>query len=442
MTVYKHSAIYFLKILILVFLLLFPINASADSNINMQDLNNWPPVIQNLELMHAKDPYNKQIIDSLANAYNNYGTLLAQNKRWNEAESNLNKSVKLNSSSRTKIAINLSNIYVAHAMELYNAPDTSYNSYQHLESKQLVMQALSFNQNNASAYILLGDIEYMNQQMPAALEAWKRAAQLLPDNAQVKQRLAKIQREANTETAMHEKYNAFFLIKIDPDLAYLPNFDINDSLNNARIAVATDFQFNQQQKIPVVVYTLDQYQQTLTDAPEWSEGAYDGKLRIIIPKNNINPKQINTTIVHEYTHAVIGNLTNNLCPRWLNEGLAKYEEFKHGVPPNISYLALAYNNNLLIPWSEIDQHFLSTNKQEVLLAYQQSFSFVYYLVQKYGMTRMVSLLKTIGTGISFNKAFEQNYGLPLDVLQKSWQLWLNDFIPHWAEAPATSNYGY
>ncbi len=443
MAAFKYSIISILKILTLVLLLSFPINAySADSSTNMQDLNNWPPVIRNLEIMQLQDPYNKQVIDALANAYNNYATLLAQDKQWSEAESYMRKAVALNSSAVAAISANLSNIYASHAFELYNDQSSSYENLTHTQTRQLLAQALALNPNNANAYILLGDIEYMDQKMPLALEHWQKAAQLLPNNQDVKNRLDKITRETKTEANMHEKYNAFFTIKIDPDLAYLPDFDINDALNNVRIQVGQDFNYIQQQKIPVVVYTQDQYQETLTDAPNWSEGAYDGKLRIILSKNKINTKQVYTTIVHEYTHAVVGDLTNNNCPRWLNEGIARYEEFKHGVKPQLYMLALAYNNNMIIPWNNIEQYLVSANKQDAILAYQQSFSFVYYLVERYGMIKLINLLKTLGTGLNFEKAVEQNYGLPLINLQNNWKLWLSEFIPHWAEAPETKNYGY
>lgn len=423
-----------LKVLLLVFLLLI---WSLDLDLSAQENNtDWPKLIQQLEDEQNKQPNDIQIKDSLANAYNNYGLIFANEKQWSQAESYLQKAMATNPSSLA-IKKNLSNVYFAHGYDLYENPTTqNYNSYSHTEAKQLANQALALNNKNTNAYILLGDIEYINQDMRKAQAAWQKAAELNPDNQDVKNRLAKITREAETENNMSEKYNAFFIIKVAPELENVQGFDINQALNSARIAVANDFNYKQNYKIPVIVYSSQQYQDTLTDAPQWSEGAYDGKLRIIMSKNQKLFKQINSTIIHEYTHAVIADLTNGNIPLWLNEGIAKYEEYRHGVAPLINVLALAYNTDTILPWDKINESFTASNKSEVILAYQQSFSFVYYLVERYGMSKLVALLNELGKNPDFPVVVQQIYQLPIEKLHSNWRLWLTNHIGTWAEAPA------
>lgn len=396
---------------------------------------NWPVIIQQLEAAYSENPNDPEIIDSLSNSYNNYGLEFANNKSWVQAENYLQKARDINPNSEG-IKKNLSNVYFAHGYELYeDRAKANYSSSSHDEAKQLANLALSIDPKNLNAYILLGDIEYINQNMRNAQLAWQKAAQLAPENEQVQQRLAKIVREAETENNMNEKYNAFFIIKIEPSLENIPNFDIAEVLDYARSNVSQDFNYKQNSKIPVIVYSATQYKDTLVEAPLWSQGAYDGKLRIIMSTNPKMFKQVRSTVVHEYTHAVIDAITHGNCPLWLNEGIAKYEESKYGVPPLINVLALAYNTNTIIDWNKINEEFRSPVKSEVLLAYQQAYSFVTYIVQKYGMSKLVLLLNTLSTNPDFPIAFNDTYGISLETAQQNWRSWLTGYIKTWAEAP-------
>lgn len=448
----KHSAlILILKIICVVLLLLVPINAPGDDvtanpspDAQMQDLAYWPPLIAKLEDLYSKHPNDPQVIQALANAYNNYGVLLARNKQWSQAESYLQQSINI-SPDPTLIKKNLSNVYYEQGMEIYQNHST-YTTYQAGDAKQLATQAINFDPQNVNGYLLLGDIEYMEQNMPAAERAWQTAAQLVPDNAAVKERLAKITRETNIESPMNAVFNPYFNIKIDPGVQQNPNFDINMLLNYAHDNVAPDFQFYQNFKVPVVVYNKSQYHEEMIDAPGWVEAAYDGKIRITIAPDQKKFDQLYSDVAHEYTHVIVGMLTNNNCPRWFNEGLAKYEEYRHGIPPRIYLLALAYNTNEILDFNKLNEALISPNKEEALLAYQQSFSFVYFIVQRYGMSKIIALLKLLGTNAEFASAVQQIYGVPLTTLESNWRLWLTDFITNWADKPALetspANVGY
>ncbi len=424
----KQFLTYILLAISLVGLSIWPLNAAAAEE-------NWPTIIQQLEAARATNNADTKINSSLATAYNNYGLTFAHQKQWQQAEIYLQKAAATDPSNNN-IRLNLSNIYFEHGFELFQSPDSNaFGGSSHSQAKQLATQAIEFNPNNINAILLLGDIEYMNQNMQEAQASWQKASLLAPQNQQIKQRLDKISREANTESGMQDRYNTYFIIKINRDSDNIPGFDISASLDAARIAVSNDFNYLQKHKIPVIVYSVSEYQSTLKDAPEWSDGAYDGKLRIILYKNRPNFKQVNSTIVHEYTHAVIADLTDNNCPRWFNEGIAKYEEYKHGVKPLISVLAMAYNTNNLLAWDQVDNAYLSSSKSEVLLAYEQSFSFVYYIVDKYGMSKLVYLLNSLSSKPDFADAFAKTYGVQLVQVQKDWKFWVANYIETWAETP-------
>lgn len=443
----KPHKLHIIKTLIitltLALLLLIPLNTSADINVTSSQpvdpkamqLDYWPPVISKLETLHAQNPTNAQITADLANAYNNYGVLLAQNKQWTQAENTMQQAIAI-STNPAPMKKNLSNMYFSHGYELYqNQTDPAYTKYTHDQVKQLANLAITMDPTNANAYLLLGDVQYMDQEMSDALAAWQQAARLLPNDQEVQKRLAKITRETEAEKDMISIANPYFNIEMDPAVQQNPYFDVNKILMLAHDNVGADFQFIQQTVVPVVVYNSIEYKQTMVDAPGWSDAAYDGKIRISVNPTQRDFRQLTSDVVHEYTHVVVGVLSKNNCPRWFNEGLAKYEEFKHGVAPRIYMLAMAYNQKALLPWDKVNDALLSPNKNEALLAYQQSFSFVYYLVDQYGMYKIVQLLKALGTKLDFPTAVQQVYGRSLTNLQSDWQTWLTPFITNWAESP-------
>lgn len=442
-TVHKNRILAAIQIICLICLVLIPVNLNADgltansapstANISTQE---WLRAIDAYETKYAKNPNDPNVIKELSNAYNNYGVTLARQGQWEQAEKYLEKALVIRPNSES-IKNNLSNVYASHALQLYQAPeDQTYSSYNHAMAKQLVTRALSINIQNINAYLLLGDIEYYNQNMEAAKRAWQQAATLAPNNAQIQKRLNNITREAQVESTMDTQFNMYFIIKIDPEVEKIaPGFNINQALDAARIGVGVDLNYTPTNKIPVIVYTRNDFRETIVDAPDWSGGAFDGKMRLIVTQAKNNVAELKSSIVHEYTHAVIKELTNGNCPRWFNEGVAKYEEYKHGIPPRINILALAYNTNEFIPWDKIDQSIVSKDRNTVILAYQQVFSFVYYLVERYGMNKLNVLLRTLATEQNFDTAFEQVYQTPLATVQNNWRLWVADYISRWAESP-------
>lgn len=430
------------KMICILILWAIPLNVHADINTNTpqqsMDSSYWLTQLKELEDLYTKHPDDPKVMEALANAYNNYGVLLAQNQRWNEAVGYVQQALVINPT--TAIRNNLSNIYYEQGLAIYKQTTDSRTDKQN--AKQLANQALEQNPNNVHAYLLLGDIEYMSQNMYAAERAWQKAAQLLPGNVEVQNRLAQIKRETNAETDMNTLFHPKFNIKIDADVSANSNFNINYILDNAYNKVTPDFNVSVQEQIPVVVYKKQEYQETMTGAPDWSEAAYDTKIRLAIKPDQKNFNQLASDVIHEYTHVLVAKIAKGKCPRWFNEGIAKYEEYKHGIPPRIYMLAIAYNTDQIIPWDNINEALVSRNKQQALIAYQQSFSFVFFLVQRYGMSKIIETLKLLGADVAFDAAISEVYGQELTALQRNWRLWLTDFIINWANVPATSGVDY
>lgn len=126
-------------------------------------------------------------------------------------------------------------------------------------------------------------------------------------------------------------------------------------------------------------------------------------------------------VFHEYTHAVIQDLTNGRCPQWLNEGLAEYEGAKQADRP-LPLLRAAVQANHVIPWLELSDHFsYQLSSQEVGLAYEQSYSLASYLVNRYGFWRIRNLLKRFAGGQAWDAACVEEFRLKLPRLESNWR---------------------
>jgi hypothetical protein len=129
-----------------------------------------------------------------------------------------------------------------------------------------------------------------------------------------------------------------------------------------------------------------------------------------------------TSIAHELTHLVIGQITVNPyndLPRWLDEGLAMYTEGPLD-PGFTSYLIWAITENRLISVQSLSSPF-SANAEEAYLSYAESYSLVEYLITSYGQGKMLELLNTFREGSSYDGALERVYGFDMDGLDSLWR---------------------
>jgi len=129
-----------------------------------------------------------------------------------------------------------------------------------------------------------------------------------------------------------------------------------------------------------------------------------------------------TSIVHELTHLVIHQMTLNPyndLPRWLDEGLAMYNE---GLlePTFASRLLKAVEGDTLISVRTLSSPF-STDSEKALLSYAQSYALVEYIIGAYGQSRMLELLTTFSQGSGYDEALENVYGFDMDGLDNLWR---------------------
>jgi hypothetical protein len=381
----------------------------------------WPRVISKLERAGAR-----QRKAELPTAYNNYAIQLSNKGEFEEAEKQLEKAVALALDHKNKtFKKNLSTIYLNHAFEVRQDRRNSGYQMQHL-ARKLAERALRHDRNLAEAHVLIGDVAYDSQDLHLAKLSWTRAKSMAPSLAGVEDRLAKLAREYSVERNFDRAGNAYFDLRYQDGINPSTAVGLANALREARDEVGRDFKHWPRHKLVVLVYTDEAFAR-VRQGPDWVAGVYDGKIRIPLPRTRSAAAVLKPTLYHEYTHAIIHDLTRNQCPVWLNEGLAEFQESKVRAP-SLNLLRTTTRVDRLIPFASLDAAFKSSDIQVAGLAYQESYSMVKYLVDRFGFVRLSRTLKRLAQGTTWEEAVREEYRLKVSVLEHRWKKWLPDLV--------------
>jgi hypothetical protein len=169
--------------------------------------------------------------------------------------------------------------------------------------------------------------------------------------------------------------------------------------------------------------------QEITINPYIIAFAIPGKHLIVIDysKMNISPFTLEVTLKHEMCHVLLGsNIPDERLPRWLNEGFCQWvtggiaELMIDDRQPNLSKASLSYR---LIPLTLLSRHFPG-DKNQLILAYEESKSVVDYMVTKYSQSSVVSIFGHLREGDTIDEATRKGLLVSLDELEKRWTHYL------------------
>ncbi len=134
------------------------------------------------------------------------------------------------------------------------------------------------------------------------------------------------------------------------------------------------------------------------------------------------PFSLDTTLTHEFCHLLLHDHILNI-PRWLDEGLCQwasggFDEIIYNLrQPALNQAVIGGN---FIPFETLVSGFPGS-EQDRILAYEQSKSFITYLVRHFGEDKLFELLDRMARKESIEKAFNAVYRTRLDQMEISWQ---------------------
>ena len=140
------------------------------------------------------------------------------------------------------------------------------------------------------------------------------------------------------------------------------------------------------------------------------------------------PELARESFRHEMTHVVAGALTNQMLPIGFQEGIAQYDELSSLRGEEVvNALHAADNfNKPLLSWADLND--TEKFREQLDVAYPESYSIMAFLADKYGMGVYARFLKQMSYGYDYQTALEMAYGVSMSTLEAQWKEYLPDFM--------------
>lgn len=283
-----------------------------------------------------------------------------------------------------------------------------------------LQRTLELNPREKTAYQVLGEIAQRKDDLGTAAAYWEKVLELDPSNDAIRARLERIQREHRTEKDFSRDVASHFSVKYEGRERIEAGRIILRILEDAYGEVGRALSYYPDNEIAVILYSNQQFQD-VTDAPGWSGGIYDGKIRMPIGGIEHETPGLRRLLLHEYTHAVIRAITPRRVPTWLNEGLAQYFEGREVGSHQKEMLRQLAQAGKIPALAELEGSFLGLNGPQASYAYLLSMSAVRHMVDRYGMYRVKMVLEELSAGSESSRAINNALMISLHEFELGWK---------------------
>ncbi|MEW5851556.1 MAG: hypothetical protein AB2A00_22390 [Myxococcota bacterium] len=284
------------------------------------------------------------------------------------------------------------------------------------EAERVLKEIVSLDPLDWRAWDALAELAAARDELAQAIEYLERARGTHPSPRSVDARITKWRRVGGIEQGFGNEQVDGFIVRYegrsDPGLGQ----ETLTLLRQVRDHVATQLDLRPVQPITVVIYTGEQYAQ-LGNAPDWSGGLFDGRIRIR------GREGIRQTLFHEYVHALLAQTAlagAGTMPVWLNEGLARRFEWEGAMVPRWEEVRDLLRGQPRRRWSAYPSSFAVLPPEEALRAYTESLSIVLHLEKRGGMHGLTRLLSRMAAGDAFEQAFRSAFHVDLAEAEAQW----------------------
>jgi tetratricopeptide (TPR) repeat protein len=380
-----------------------PQDPSASEGLALFQRGLYTEALDRFLAARRSNPADRYLNKNVALCYLALGLEALNRKDLNGAEKNLNDS--LNYSEEYQAYAGLG--YIAGKKNDLDAAERYY------------LKALEINPEANEVTLNLGIVYYYQGNLDLALEKLTEYSRVNPSDETAAYYIAKIKRENPVESTLDTRETGHFIVKYSGTNRDLVSDSLLPILEDAYSTVGEKLGYYPNHKITVIIYTDEEFK-AATNSPGWAGAIFDGKIRIPAKGASDSIDLLKKMVIHEYTHAVVFDLAGEDCPAWLNEGLAQYME---GAPVAgadalvMDYVKLRGKN---VPLHELSESFTSMSSDSAYAAYMMSLSATSFLVQRYGMSSVRSILGAIKGGKTIDQA-----------IQSSLMLSFSDFVDRW-----------
>jgi hypothetical protein len=156
----------------------------------------------------------------------------------------------------------------------------------------------------------------------------------------------------------------------------------------------------------------------VTQLPSWTNAMFF-RSQLVIPidtARELDRKELERSLRHEYFHAVTNALSDGKCPGWLDEGLAQLiEGTAH--PQLWSALSDYLKKQEMVPFDRLSRGFTKLPSEMVAPAYGQSLVAASMVESQFGMGAVRTFLEKLRSGLVVNDAFRSAFGIPFAAFQ-------------------------
>lgn len=255
---------------------------------------------------------------------------------------------------------------------------------------------------------ILAEVYFQENDFYYAEELLKGLVSEFPEKGdEIQKKLDRLEKERNFISRKNSDSNRKFIIfwreGQEKDEEMISR--ISSIADEAYISLGRFFGWYPEEVVQILLYYGTDYN-NFTSLPPWSQGGYDGKIRLMIRKN-LFQNQLREIIFHEYTHLVIHGITKGNCPLWLNEAIAQYFSIKYGSREITYEVPKMGYKDFPIKWSALSD-------KEVEKLYKNSLMLLLDILQNTDETVITAILENLGSNEKFETAFQKAlsiYGL-------------------------------
>jgi hypothetical protein len=173
--------------------------------------------------------------------------------------------------------------------------------------------------------------------------------------------------------------------------------------------------------------------QRMAESPLTVAFAVPGRNLIVIDHSrvNINPFNLEIIMKHELCHLLLHHHVKDiLLPRWLDEGVSQWAS--DGMADIVlsekrSALNRAILRGSLIPFKALE-HGFPRDKESLSLAYEESKSFVTFIVSMFGRKGILSVLEYMRKGEDVDTAILKGLSVSFAELEEKWRHSINQRV--------------
>lgn len=221
--------------------------------------------------------------------------------------------------------------------------------------------ALAKHPRDANVLVLAGLAAYRADQLRAALDYWKQALDIAP-NDRLQAVYDRVKREAAADHSGDKLYGIHVELRYEGEALPADTARaILATLDDDYTRIAGQLGCRSDERIAAIVQSREDYLRT-TGAAEWSGGQYDGRIHVAWTTGSTIGPEMQRALAHELVHACLTSIPSGATPwpAWLQEGLAQKlsgDTLSAGVRAQLERLAEAHAvprlENLQQNWSRL-----------------------------------------------------------------------------------------